>query len=75
MPLSSGEGKNMILSNLKRYMLKLIFKKNTGKWPGEYGVGIKEDRLAQSTKCAICTQKGCFKVKYVKIFYYYIALQ
>ncbi|RNA32139.1 hypothetical protein BpHYR1_029826 [Brachionus plicatilis] len=29
-----------------------------GRWPTEYGVGIKDERIAP--KCAICTQKNCF---------------
>ena len=32
-----------------------------GKWPTEYGVGVREDKLTK--KCALCTQKGCFDVK------------
>ncbi|CAF0783968.1 unnamed protein product [Brachionus calyciflorus] len=33
-----------------------------GKWPVEYGVGVKEDRI--SPKCAICTQKNCFSCEH-----------
>lgn len=45
-------------------ILKRCEYKYKGRWPGEYGVGVKEERLAQSTKCAICTQKGCFIVSF-----------
>lgn len=34
-----------------------------GRWPTEYGVGLKDDRILP--KCVICTQKKCFSVKFI----------